>query len=217
MCYKSIFSIESIKISCELCNQTQYLYLQLESLGKIRCLKNHSLYLKLILLLSSDISLIPGPSRTNHQLTENLKVFKNRRLHFIHFNINSLLSKIDELREIVKTSNATVVGITESKLDDSINNCELCIEGYCIIRLDRNRKGGGIVCYISNKIRFNVKNGISNEIKTIFIELLIPKTKPITAGIICKPLDQLRSLERLSDSLNTHFKRRMAYTRGIEY
>ena len=147
MCYKSIFSIESIKISCELCNQTQYLYLQLESLDKIRCLKNHSLYLKLILLLSSDISLIPGPSRTNHQLTENLKVFKNRRLHFIHFNINSLLSKIDELREMVKTSNATVVGITESKLDDSINNCELCIEGYCIIRLDRNRKGGGIVLY----------------------------------------------------------------------
>ena len=73
------------------------------------------------------------------------------------------------------------------------------------------------MCYISNKIRFNAKNGISNEIKTIFIELLIPKTKPITAGIICKPLDQLRFLERLSDSLNTHFKRRMAYARGIEY
>ena len=127
--------------------------------------------MKLILLLS----LIPGLSRTNHQLTENLKVFKNRRLHFIHFNINSLLSKIDELREIVKTSNATVVGITESKLDDSVNDCEICMEGYNIIRLDRNRKGGWIVCYISNKIRFNAKNGISNETKTISLSFLSQK------------------------------------------
>ena len=30
-----------------------------------------------------------------------------------------MLSKIDELREIVIASNAKVVGITESKLDDS--------------------------------------------------------------------------------------------------
>ena len=126
---KGIFLIESIKIRNELSKQTQYLYLHLDSLNKISRLKNHSLYLKLILLLPSDVSLNPGPNRTNHQLTENLKVFKNRGLHFIHLNINSLLSKIDELRELVRASNTTVVGITESKLDDSINDCEICIEG----------------------------------------------------------------------------------------
>ena len=57
--------------------------------------------------------------------------------------------------------------------------------------------------YISNKICFNAKNCISNEIENIFVELLIPKTKPITFGIIYKPLDQLRFLETLSDSLST--------------
>ena len=113
-----LFSTESIKIINKVSNQTQYLYLQLDSLNKVRCLKNHSLYLKLILLLSGDISLNPEPNQTNHQLTEDSKVFKNRGLHFIHLNINSLLSEIDELRELVKASNATVVGITESKLDD---------------------------------------------------------------------------------------------------
>ena len=54
--YKSIFSIESIKISNELSNQTQYLYLQPDFLNEIRCLKNHSLYLKLILVLSRNIN-----------------------------------------------------------------------------------------------------------------------------------------------------------------
>ena len=138
---KVFFSIESIKISNELSNQTQYLYLQLDCLNKIRCFD-----LKLILLFSGDISLNPGPNWTNYQLTENLKVFKNRGLHFIHLNINSLLSKTGELKELVKASNEMVVGITELKLDDSINNCEICIEGYNIIRCDRNSKGGGVVC-----------------------------------------------------------------------
>ena len=110
--------------------------------------------------MSGDISLNPGPNRTSDQLTENLKVFKNRGLHFIRLNINCLLSKIDELRELVKTSNAMVVVITELKVDDSINNCETCIEGYNIIRHHRNRKGGGVVCYVNNKICFNVKNCI---------------------------------------------------------
>ena len=97
----------------------------------------------------------------------------------------------------------TVVGITESKLDDSINDSGICIEGYNIIRRDWNRKSRGLVCYISKKICFNAKNCISNEVENIFIELLIPKTKPLTFGTIYKPPDQLRFLETLSDSLNT--------------
>ena len=109
-----------------------------------------------------------------------------------------MLSKIDELRERVKASNATDVGITESKLYNSRNDREICIEGYKIFRRDRNRKGGGVLCYVSN-----AKECISNEIENIFVELLTRKTKQITGGIIYKPPDQLRFLETLLDSLNT--------------
>ena len=38
--------------------------------------------------------------------------------------------------------------------------------------------------YVSKKILFNAKNGISKKIENIFIELLISKTKPITVEII---------------------------------
>ena len=36
----------------------------------------------------------------------------------MRLNINSLLLKIDQLREIVKISNSTVIGITETKIDN---------------------------------------------------------------------------------------------------
>ena len=89
------------------------------------------------------------------------------------------------------------------KLDNSIGDSEISIDGYCAIQRDWNRKGGGVICYVTNKICYNSKNCISNEIENIFDELLIPKTKPVTDGIAFKPPDQTRFLEILSNSLNS--------------
>ena len=158
--------------------------------------------MKLILLLSWDITLNTGSIQSNH-LKENWDIFRNRDLDFIHLNINSLLPNIDELREIVKISNPAVVGITETKLHNSIGDSEISIDGYFAIRRDRNRKGWGVICYVTNKICYNTKNCVSNEIENIFVGLLIPKTKPITVGIVYKPPDQTRFLEILSNSLNS--------------
>ena len=60
--------------------------------------------------------------------TDNWKVFNKRGLHLIHLNINSLLSKIDELRATAKKSRATVIGITESKLDETVLDGEISID-----------------------------------------------------------------------------------------
>ena len=41
-----------------------------------------------------------------------------------------MLPKVDELREIVKISNPTVIGITETKLDNLVSDSEISIDGY---------------------------------------------------------------------------------------
>ena len=79
----------------------------------------------------------------------------------------------------------------------------MSIEGYCAIWRGRNRKGGDVVCYVTNKFCYNIRNCIANEKENISIELLIPKVKPITAGIVYKPPDQTKFLEILSDSSNS--------------
>ena len=189
-----------IKICDDFNNENQYRCLQLSCLNQIKCHKNHFLYLKLILLLSGDISSNPEPIQNSH-LKENWKTFRNRGLHFIHS--NSLLPKIDELRKTVKISNPAVIGITETKLDNSICDSEISIGGwYCAIRRDRNIKGGGVIFYVTNKICHNAKNCSSNEIENIFVELLIP-AKPVTAGIVYVPPDRIRFLEMLSNILNS--------------
>ena len=69
--------------------------------------------------------------------------FKTSGLHFIHLNINSVLSKIDQLRIIALKTNAAVIGLSESKLDETVSDEEILINGYKLLRSDRNRHGGG--------------------------------------------------------------------------
>ena len=75
---------------------------------------------------------------------------KTRGLHFCLLKVNSLLSKIDELRDITShirpAIRPAILGITESKRDSSVTNAEVNINGYSIIRNDRNRNGGGVAC-----------------------------------------------------------------------
>ena len=120
MHYKIIFLIEPVKICDDLNDENQYLCLQLNCPNQIKCHKNHIVYLKLILLLSFDKT----TANSKRSSEKELEKFQKQRPTFIHLNINSLLSKIDELREIVKISNPTVTGITETKIDNSINNSE---------------------------------------------------------------------------------------------
>ena len=79
---------------------------------------NLDLSFYLLILLSGDISLNSGPNHQHKlQCLNKWNIWKSRDLHFIRLNINSLSPKIEELQVIAKSANATVIGISESRLD----------------------------------------------------------------------------------------------------
>ena len=164
--------------------------------------RNKGSFFKLLLLLLGDISLNPGPSHMNQTSGNNeWDVSKARGLHFIHININSLLPKIEELRCIAYLPNAAIIGISDSKLDKSIFDSEIEIDGYNILRFNRNRHGGGVACYVRNDLNFTKRNYFPHDIETIFIEIFLPKTKPMRIGIVYRPPSQTSFLE----TMNEHF------------
>ena len=115
-------------------------------------------------------------------------VFRSRGLHLIHLHINILLSKIEELRYIAKSTNATIIDICESKLDASVLEQEISLDNYKILRCDRNRHRGGVACYVRNYLSYNILSVFPSEIESIFCEILLPNSKPITLGTIyCVP------------------------------
>ena len=90
----------------------------------------------------------------------------------------------------------------ESKLDKTFLDEEVDIDGYELVRSDRNRYGGGVVCYIRNDISLNVRGDFSSEIKNIFLDIFLPKTKLILIGILYRPPDQSGFLYKLSTAIS---------------
>ena len=77
------------------------------------------------------------------------------------------------------------------------------IDNYNTICCDRNRHGGGVICYIRNNLSYDVKSFFPHEIENIFFKLLLPNMKPIVVGIIYQPPSQSEFLE----TINTHFSK----------
>ena len=135
----------------------------------------------MLLLLSGDNNLNPGPV-TRHELSNpKFEAFNIKGLHLIH----------------PKFSNAGVIEITETKSDNTIYDSKVTIDGYSIVRNDRNRKDGGVACYIRSNIFYSRKTCLSDNLENIIIDLLFPKTKPIYVRIFYKPPTQTRYLVQI--------------------
>ena len=132
---------------------------------------------------------------------EEWRAFSNRGLHLIHLNVNSLLPKIGELRDITKRTKATVSGISESKLDSTVLDPEIYIDNHEILRFNINRLGGGVLCYIKSDISYKLNSFLPNEIENTTFNILMSHTKPSTVGIVCRPPNQLTFLDIFKEKL----------------
>ena len=77
----------------------------------------------------------------------NIRV-KNVNVIIGTFNINSLVSKLDEFKLVVKGVFGILI-ITERMLDNTFPTSQFYIEGFSMpYTLERNRNGGGIIIYV---------------------------------------------------------------------
>jgi len=139
------------------------------------------------------------------QPSDKFQNFNKRGMHFTHININSILPKIDELRLIASETKCIVISISETKLDETIQDEEIKIQGYNLIRNDRNRNGGGVACYVRDDIHFNIREELVDEMESIFFDIILPKSKPILLGVVYRPPNQLNFLSNFSDKLSSIF------------
>ena len=134
-------------------------------------------------------------------------------MHCLHINVNSFLSKIDELRDVVGHTKPAILGVTESKLDSSVSDQEVNRSGYSILRSNRNKYGEGVACYVRTDLYFNRRNVFSNTIENVFFDLLIRFTLSIC--IFYRPPNVNTFLETfLNDLKLIDFKKTEAYFLG---
>ena len=110
------YHAESVKLQDNLGIINRNTNLAFFAISKLRNKPAHFLkFYQILLILSGDISLNPGPCQTQLNDDKTWDPLKTKGLHLCHLNVNSLLSKIDEIRDIANRIKPAVLGITESK------------------------------------------------------------------------------------------------------
>ena len=59
-----------------------------------------------------------------------------------------MTKNIDELRTILSKNGVHVCALNETRLDKDIDDSEIKVPDYSVIRKHRNRNGGGVAIYI---------------------------------------------------------------------
>ena len=85
-------------------------------------------------------------------------------LLFILSNVRSLLSKVEELETVLRSSFINMAFITETWLSENVHDSAVAFDGYSLVRRDRvNKLGGGVCAYIKSSIPFKVLQDLQDE------------------------------------------------------
>ena len=101
-------------------------------------------------------------------------------------NINSILKHLHEIK-IVLDEKEPKRNKTKLNVDSSIGDDEISIEGYSLVRKDRNTHGGGVALYVHNDIPFIKRLDLACELESIFIEVKLPFIKLLIVTALYRP------------------------------
>ena len=140
-----------------------------------------------------------------------LEEIKTEGLILLNLNVNSILAndgaKLIQLTEVFKKLSPAVVGITESWLTENNSNEEVEMEGYKLVRRDREgKRGGGVMVYIKEEytvreLDFASPNDNSpSEILWVKVEKL--GSKNTIVGVCYRPPTERGFIEKLEDQID---------------
>ena len=135
--------------------------------------------------------------------TETKNEIHNTGFKVTALNIFSLMPHLDELRIFLNEQRQHIIGITEAKIDSTIDNSHIIeIYDYVVERNDRNRHGGGVAMYICKSVNYRLREDSSNsDIESISIQVKVCNYKPFIVTSIYRPpgipVDYFNELDKL--------------------
>ena len=113
--------------------------------------------------------------------TETCYPSKLGTLRIAHLNCRSLLSHKDDVFAMFIAAQLDVLALTETWFDDTVVDSEIlpCGSGLSLLRMDRNRCGGGVAFMVSTMVSFIVRPDLrEGNVESLWIELFLAARDP---------------------------------------
>lgn len=126
-------------------------------------------------------------------------------------NINSLLAQLDDLKFLVLNSKIDVLAMNETNIDSSVNDNDIYLPGFEVVRKDRSvngRSGGGVCMYLRNNTNYQIPDDLCNDqLECVVIEVTRPYSRPFLVSTWYRPPSSsqgiFRQFEPVVDKLDS--------------
>lgn len=148
---------------------------------------------RMLLLLSGDVEVNPGPSQ-------------NSSLSILHQNIRSIRFKIDYICN--NFVDFDILCFTETKLCCQIENESIFIDGYNVpYRKDNTSNSGGLLIYVASHLHSNQLNDFNTLLpESIWIQIRDQTKHYLICNVYRKPNSAVEFWERLNVSIEKAFE-----------
>ena len=120
-------------------------------------------------------------------------------LKVFSFNARSILPNIDQLRSLCFLEHFDVVAVCDTWLSANILDSEISIDGYNLIRKDRNRHGGGVLLYINCAIPYTPLQLPFPELELVLAECHLNSHLFTIASFYRPPTSTIDTMSKLHD------------------
>ena len=166
--------------------------------------------------ISPALTICPSIDQNNHHRVSDILEAKD--LSVSCHNINRLYSKMDEIRYYLKVYfPVDIYGVVETFLDENVNDSDIAINNYNVVRKDRICSGGGgILIYVKQHLNYRrIPELELPNIEAIFIELQFSNGN-ILVGFIYRPPNNnlvnysewLIIMDNLLNKINNTYKKK---------
>ena len=113
---------------------------------------------------------------------------KVRGFKLANLNIASLVRHIDELRAFLIDQCFDLIALYETRIDTTISDNLVNIDGYSILRKDRNRNGGGVCLDLQSSLNYRIREDLNlNEFEVLSVDIMKPNSKAFNVTAIYRP------------------------------
>ena len=142
-------------------------------------------------------------SDKNTAASSNMRSCKRNGLKIAFLNIVSLRKHRRELKIVLNDNDIDIIGLSETRLDETVRDSDVNINGYSIYRNDRNANGGGVAIYVKESLSEPTVKIKSDKLELVALEFTSNHAKPFlvmcwyrppTSGVDDESFENLRNI-----------------------
>ena len=126
---------------------------------------------------------------------------KQAGIKIAYINVRSLLPKIEQIQHLLYEKEIHLLGVGETWLDDTILNSDIAIDGYTIVRVDRNRHGGGVLFFVNDKVSHREVKFSPSEVENVWITINVHKEQYLIGNMYRPPSSDSNYFDKMLDLL----------------